>query len=74
MKWLKDLISKYPLPVLCVPTGLSGGTFISNLFAALSDGKIDGSEFHALLSSADLLQSIILVAVIIALRAKDKLK
>lgn len=72
MDWLKQLIKKNPFVALLLPTGLSGFSFIGNLFTALSDGQIDGNELHQLMSSADGLQTLLLMIVMIALKNEKK--
>lgn len=66
--WLKGLIKNNPVLSLAIPSILSGASFFGNLFMALSDGNLDGNEIHQLMGSADGLQMIILMLVILALK------
>jgi len=59
-----------PHIVLSVPAILCFVTFCTNLFAALTDGKIDANELSTLLSTADGFESVVLFIVMIALRNK----
>jgi hypothetical protein len=70
MDWLKEIIKKNPLFSLLLPTSIGGLSFFGNLFNALSDGKIDSNEFHQLMSSADVVQMILLLIIMIALKKK----
>jgi hypothetical protein len=72
MDWLKDFFNKNTIFSLFVSTGIGGLSFFANLFVALSDGKIDTTEFHQLMSSANGLQTIILLLVMFALNKNDK--
>lgn len=70
MEWLNKFILNNPLLSLLYPTVLSGINFLGNLAAAMSDGEIDAKEFHQLMSSASLLQVLVLILVIIALKIR----
>lgn len=72
MNWLKELIKKNPFAALLVPTGLSGFSFFGSLLASISDGNIDGNELHELLSSANGLETLLLVIIMVALKVKKK--
>lgn len=72
MDWLKELIKNNPFAALLLPTGLSGFAFFGHLFAALSDGNIDGTELHELLSSANGLETLLLMIIMIALKKQKK--
>lgn len=68
MDWLKELIKKNPFVSLLIPTGIGGFSFFGNLIAAMSDGQIDSMEMHQLMSSADALQTVVLIVVMFALK------
>lgn len=72
MQWLNDLIKKHPFKALLLPTGLSGLSFIGSLAGSLSDGNIDGSELHDLLSSANGLETLLLMVIMVALKQQKK--
>lgn len=72
MEWLKELIKKNPFASLILPTTLSGFSFFGNLFSSLSDGVIDEGELTQLLSSANGLETILLIIIMLALKNKDK--
>lgn len=73
MDWLtgiKQIIKNHPNFAISVPTLLSCASFFGNLFTALSDGQLDGNELHELMSSANGCESLILIAIMVALRQK----
>lgn len=73
MDWLtsiKQLVKKHPHLAISVPTLLSCSSFLGNLFTALSDGHLDGNELHQLMSSANGCESLILIAIMVALKQK----
>lgn len=70
MTWLKEKIKNHPHLALAVPTLLSCVSFVGDLVNALTDGRIDGAEFHNLFSSANGLESIILIVIMVALKQK----
>lgn len=70
MEWLKNLFNKYQIPFLTTTTIASGFTFIGNLVVALQDGKLDTTEVHQLLSSANGLETLILFGLLWALKKK----
>lgn len=72
MDWLNRIIKRRPHVALSIPALLSGFSFFGNLFTALSDGQIDGNELHQLLSSADGLQTVLLIIIMVALKERRK--
>jgi len=70
MDWLKQVIQKYPVHSLIFPTLLGFVTFLANLISALSDGVIDGNEFHQLMSSSSGIETVLLLVVMVALKKK----
>lgn len=68
MDWLKNLLQKYHLGWLAGIAGMLSITFIANLFIALSDGKIDPSEFHSLSTSANGVELFVLLLIMAALK------
>lgn len=68
MDWLKKILNDY---------GLIGGsvlslmTFIGNLAIYLTDGKLDGSEIHKLMASANGLELGIVILVMVLLKVKS---
>lgn len=73
MDFIKSLIKKHPFFSLIFPTSLGGLSFFSHILSALSDGIIDSSEFHQLLTGASGLQMFLLMIIMAALRHdKDK--
>ena len=72
MKWIKKGIKSHPHLALSVPMLLSAFSFLSNLVASLSDGVIDSTELHTLLSSADAFESVLLIVIMVALKEKKK--
>lgn len=72
MDWLKNLFNSNPILALTAPSAISAFSFFGNLLNALSDGYIDGNEFHQLMMSASGFQLLILIAIMVALSAKDK--
>lgn len=68
MDWLKTLVKEKPQTVLSAPVIIGLFSFVSNLFIALSDGKIDSTELHNLMSGASGFQTIILIVVIFVLK------
>lgn len=72
---MEEVINKLkfrPNLALIFPTFLCFLQFITNLTAALSDGVIDSNEFHKLMSSADGVETAILLVVMVVLRVKKK--
>lgn len=59
-------IKKNPIKSLVVPTAISSMTFVINLIEALSDGNLSQKELHMLLTSANGIESIALIAIMIA--------
>lgn len=74
MDWFNDLIKKYPHLGLLPAAAMGIAGFVGNLAIALSDGDLDGNEIHNLLSGANGAETIIVMVVLIALRAKSKSK
>jgi hypothetical protein len=72
MKRLLSLLKKNPHVAISVPTILCFITFITNLVSALSDGVIDSTELHQLLSTADGFETVLLFVIMIVLRNKKK--
>jgi hypothetical protein len=72
MRKLRGKVKEKPHLVLSVPALLCFLTFITNLFAALKDGNIDGNELHQLLSTADGFETVVLLIVMVVLRDKKK--
>jgi hypothetical protein len=72
MNWMNDLIKKYPLAALIIPTVLSGFSFFGHLFSIVSDGTIDPQELHGLMSSANCLETLLLIMIMMALRQPRK--
>jgi hypothetical protein len=63
-------IKQNPITAMFVPAGVSTFNFISNLILALQDGKIDDSELHSLITAADGFQTIFLLVIMLALKAR----
>ena len=72
MDWLNNFIKNNPVLSLVVPSLLSGANFFGNLIVALSDGQIDSNELHQLMGSANGVQMLLLVVIMVALKKKDK--
>lgn len=72
MDKLRKKIKSKPHLALSVPAVLCFITFVTNLYAALKDGNIDGGELHQLLSTADGFETVILVVFMLVLRDKKK--
>lgn len=72
MNRLRKKIKQKPHLVLGVPAVLCFITFITNFIAAISDGNIDSSELHTLLSSADGFEAVLLVIIMFVMRDKNK--
>lgn len=72
MEWLRLLLKNKSHVVLSAPALLCFITFCTNLYSALSDGKIDSNEFSALLSTADGFESVVLFVLIMVLKDKNK--
>ena len=72
MNWLKQLVKSNPLLSICIPAFMSSLTFFGNLIASLADGQIDDVEFHNLMSTANGIEMIVLMIIIIALREKKQ--
>jgi len=72
MRKVKSYFKKKPHMVLSVPTILCFITFITNFTKALSDGNIDGNEFHSLLASADGFETVVLFILMLVLKDKKK--
>ncbi len=72
MEWLKEMIRKKPVLALGVPAGLGSGDFITNFIIALSDGKINSTELHALLSTSGGVQTFVLFYIMFALFGEKK--
>lgn len=68
MEKLYDLIRKNHFLTMMLPTGIGFIGFVGNLLLALSDGNIDTAEYHQLMSSANGIETIILVLVMAAMR------
>lgn len=67
-----DWLIKNPGQTLISGSVLSLITFLSNLVIYVSDGRIDSTELHALITSANGIQLVIVIIVILILKAKDK--
>ncbi len=72
MEWLLSIIKNNPHVAISFPTLLSIFSFIQNLLAALSDGVIDSNELHQLMSSANGIETAILIIIMIALKEKKQ--
>jgi hypothetical protein len=72
MEWLKTLIKKNPSLSMLLPVVLSFTSLFSNLVTAFSDGKIDGSELHSLLTSVNSIEMMVLIIIVVALKDKKK--
>ena len=70
MNKLRQKIKQKPHLILSVPAVLCFITFITNFIAALSDGKIDNTELHTLLSSADGFEAVLLVIIMYVMKDK----
>lgn len=70
MNWLADLLKNHAGKAIGVPTALSALTFFGNLALALSDGVIDDTEFHNLLTSASGVEMLLLGVLMLALKKK----
>lgn len=68
MEWFKGFIQEFPVLTMAVPSLISAGSFIVHLVSSLSDGVIDANELNTLLASANGIETIILVAVMYALK------
>jgi hypothetical protein len=71
MDWIK-LIYQNPSKALTLPVVIGLVQFIAHVIVALSDGQIDSSEFHALMSSASGLETILLGIVMVVLNKQKK--
>jgi hypothetical protein len=67
MDWLK-LITTNPSIAIAMPTLLGLLQFVAHLTVALSDGKLDSSEMHTLMSSASGVELILLGVIMMALK------
>lgn len=74
MEWLSNFIKNNPFHALLYPVGLGSFSFFMNILAALSDGQIDGDEFHQLLSSSSGLQTVLLIVIMFSLKSNNKNK
>lgn len=74
MEWLKGLIKNSPNLALLPAAGIGLFTFFGHLAMALSDGRLESSEIHQLLSGASGLETAIVFIVVLALRAKKNAK
>jgi hypothetical protein len=72
MDWLKEILKNKPHIVLSMPAILCFITFCTNLFTALTDGKIDANELSTLLGTADGFETVVLFVVMMALRNKKQ--
>jgi len=72
MKFLQDLIKNNPFTALLLPTALSGASFIGHLIVALSGDQIDWKELHDLMSSANGLETLLLMIIMVALKKPKK--
>jgi hypothetical protein len=70
MKRVKKLFKNKPHIVLSIPAILCAITFCTNLYSALTDGKIDANELSNLLATADGFETVVLFFVMVALRNK----
>ena len=70
--WLTSFIEKHETGALNTSALISLLNFIANIVNSLSDGEIDGTEFHKLASSSSAVQLVLLVAIMIYLRNKKK--
>lgn len=67
LRFIKDHITK----AVGLPAILSAANFAGNLFLAMSDGVITQQEFHNLMTSANGIESVVLIIAWLALRKKD---
>lgn len=67
-----DWISNNLLKTIIAPAAISGATFAANLSLALSDGYIDNTEWHKLISGANGVQLVILLGVVYFLKREKK--
>jgi hypothetical protein len=65
---LLEIIRVHILKFLALPTLLGMLSFFGNLAVALSDGKLDGMEFHQLFSSANGIETFILMIIMVVLK------
>jgi hypothetical protein len=70
MEWLKSIVKNNPIASLIIPISVSGMSFLTNLIASLSDGIIDPIELQHLLSTADGLQTLLLLIIMYAFKEK----
>lgn len=68
MDWLNTLVKEKTTTCLSAPVFIGVFSFLSNLFIALSDGKIDSTELHNLMSGASGIQTVILIIVVYFLK------
>lgn len=72
MDFIKDILKNKPHVVISVPAILCFITFCTNIYAALTDGKIDANELSTLLGTADGFETVVLCAVMIVLKNKKQ--
>jgi len=74
MNWkdLKGFIVDNTHVAISIPAIMSTMSFISHLVIALSDGQIDASEFQQLMASANGIETVALVLIMLALRGKKQ--
>jgi hypothetical protein len=70
--WIKNLITNHPVKSVSILGLISAGNFILNLMKALSDGVIDDTEWHNLMSGANGVEALILGIAAIALKIGSK--
>lgn len=70
--WLKNIIGNNPVKSIGIMGLISAGTFLVNLMKALSDGVIDDSEWHNLMTGANGVEALLLGIIAIALKISNK--
>lgn len=70
MDFIRNLFIKYHLGWLVGLLSLVSFNFVGNLCLALSDGKIDPTEFHSLSASANGIEMLILIVLMSVFRTK----
>jgi len=72
MARLRKKLSKKPKVALSIAAILCAITFVTNLINALTDGKIDSTELHALLALVDSFEGVVLFIIMFVLNVKKK--
>ncbi len=69
---MSDWLDKHSGGLISTTTIISSLNFVANLINSLSDGEIDGAEFHKLATSGSAIQLVLLIAVMIYIKKKKK--